>query len=420
MKIKIFILTLVSLFLLSNGTFPQAVPLSENLSGEDRKLLRQIAKDSLNYFIVHSDRKTGLTRDNSRPGSPASIAATGFSLACLAVAKEHGWISYNDAYNQIEKTLLTLKDRAEHKNGFFYHFLDARTGRRAWASEASSIDTAIAVAGALVAGKYFPGTEIERLAGEIYDRVNWEWMLNDSLLLCHGWKPKTGFLPYYWDSYNELIILQALAIGSETYPVPAEAWDEWTRFEDTYNGKTIVYSHSGSLFTYQYSHAFIDFRNLWDLDINYYKNSVNATLANKEFCAENGTEYKSYGKDSWGLSACVGPGGYKAYGAPPGMAKHDGTIAVYAPIASLVFTPEESIACMKHIYENYAEKLYGRCGFKDSYNLDKRFFAYEYIGIDQGITVMMIENYLTGGVWNRFMQVDAVKKWIAKCGLKAD
>ena len=388
------------------------------IAEKDKLLLEKIEKDSLQYFIRSSHKTTGLTKDSSRSGSPASIAATGFSLAVLAIAQSRGWIAQDYAAQRIRLTLKTLLSKAEHKNGFFYHFLDSATGRRVWGSEASSIDTALLVAGALTAGEYFPGTDIQEMAKKIYERVDWEWMLNKSLLICMGWTPETGFLPYYWDSYNELIILQALALGSPTHPIPEKAWNEWLRNEDEYKNRKVIYSHSGSLFTYQFAQAFIDFRNLNDRGVNYFENSKQATLANREYSLEFRGQHKSYFENSWGLSASLGPGGYKAYGGKPGEGLQDGTIAPYAAISSIPFTPEESLAAVRFFYENYEKNLYGIFGFKDAFNLDKAWFAEEYIGIDQGITVLMLENFLNQeAVWKKFMGLEPVIDWIKICGL---
>lgn len=384
---------------------------------EEHEFLRQIQRDALRYFLRCADPHTGLVWDASSPDSPSSIAATGFGLAAWVIAQEKGWLSYSEAYQRILRTLETLDRKAQHKNGFFYHFLDPKTGRRTWGSEASSIDTALLVAGALFAGEYFKGTPVDRLAQKIYRRINWKWMLNGTELVCMGWKPETGFLPYYWDSYNELMILQALAIGSPTFPIPASAWNEWNRFEEEYGGKKIVYSHTGSLFTYQYAQAFIDFRKLNDQGINYFRNSRWATLANKKFCLENASRHKTYGSASWGLTACLGPRGYRAYGAKPGLAEHDGTVAPHASAASLVFTPRESIGALRHFLEKHRGRLYGEFGFKDSFNLDEDWWSHEYLGIDQGIMVLMIENYLSEGIWKHFMNLRAIQKWIASCKL---
>ncbi len=383
-------------------------------------LLNQIEQDTLQYFIRMSDKMTGLTRDSSRPGAPASIAATGFALAAVAIGESRGWIPKKQAKAQIRKTLKTLLTKAQHQNGFFYHFLDSRTGRRVWSSEASSIDTALLIAGALLAGLYNPGSDIERMAHDLYERVDWVWMTNGSSLICMGWTPENGFLPYYWDSYNELLILQALAIGSPTHPVPKESWNEWLRNEDEYNGKKIIYSYTGSLFTYQYAQAYIDFRNLDDKGINYFENSRKATEANWEYSLSFADRYKGYTENSWGLSASLGPGGYKAYGAKPGTAIHDGTIAPHAVISSIVFTPERSIRAVQHFMGTYREELYGNFGFKDAYNLDKGWWAPEYLGIDQGISVLMLENYLNdGAVWKKFMKLGAIEHWIEHCQLRS-
>jgi len=394
---------------------------SAPLAESDRLLLTKIQKDTLRYFVLLSDKKTGLTRDSSQPSSPSSIAATGFSLAAFAIADSHGWLPKGYAAAYIRKTLQALLRHTEHEEGFFYHFIDRQSGKRVWGSEASSIDTALLLAGALLASQYYPGTDIERMTRQIYERINWAWMQNGSDLICMGWKPESGFLPYYWDAYNELLILQALAIGAPRHPVAAEAWQEWARWEDEFEGKAIIYSSSGSLFTYQYSQAFIDFRDLDDGGINYFQNSVKATEINRAYSLSFRNQHRGYSEASWGLSASLGPGGYKAYGSKPGEGLHDGTIAPYAAIGSIVFSPEDSIAAIRHFYENHKDQLYGPYGFKAAFNLDKHWWADQYLGIDQGISFLMLENFLNNGeVWKRFMKLEAIQNWIALTGLAGE
>jgi len=305
-----------------------------------------------------------------------------------------------------------------NEHGFFYHFVDMRTGQRVWNSEASSIDTALFLAGALFAGEYFKGTEVEEIAHALYERVEWPWMLNNKKVICMGWKPEGGFLWYYWDSYSEAMILYALAIGSPTHPIETEYWFEWNRPVDSYKDYKVIYCSTGSIFTYQYSHAWIDFRSLYEDDINYYNNSVNAVKANREFCIDNSSAYKTYGEDSWGLSACLGPDGYKGYGAKPGTAFHDGTIPPYGMAGSLPLDPIASLTGLKRLYATHKDFLYGKYGFKDAFNIDKNWWAEEYLGIDVGITVVMIENYRSGLVWNKFMGLPAIKNWVSKCFVK--
>lgn len=400
------------------GFLPFSSALAEPLSSQDRLLLTKIQKDTLQYFVRMSDKKTGLTRDSSQTGSPASIAATGFSLAAFAIADSHGWLPDGYAKAYVRKTLKALIRITDHKEGFFYHFIDRESGRRVWDSEASSIDTALLLAGALLAGQYFNDADIQSMLRQIYHRINWAWMQNGADLICMGWKPESGFLPYYWDSYNELIILQALAIGAPKNPVPPEAWQAWARWEDEYAGNQVIYSHSGSLFTYQYAQAFIDFRHLDDDGINYFENSKRATAANWSYSLAFRHQHRGYSETSWGLSASPGPGGYKAYGGKPGEGLQDGTIAPHGAIGSIVFAPDESIRAIRYLYDNYKSRLYGHYGFKAAFNVDKNWWSDQYLGIDQGIIFLMLENFLNDGeVWKRFMPLDAIERWVELTGL---
>jgi hypothetical protein len=380
----------------------------------DEKFLDKLEYDSILYFVKEINPANGLVKDSSRPGSPASVAAVGFGLTAVCIGESRGWIETEDAYGLVLKTLKTFRDEAAHENGFFYHFLDMRTASRAWNSEVSSIDTALFLAGALFAGEYFKGTEVEKIAAELYGRVDWPWMLNGKSVLCMGWKPERGFLWYYWDTYSEAMILYALAIGSPTHPIPAECWNEWKRPAGEYAGYSVVYCPTGSIFTYQYSHAWIDFRSLGVDTVDYYENSVNAVAANRQFCADNSAEHASYGDGLWGLTACLGPDGYAGYGAKPGNALNDGTIAPYGMAASLPFDPVGALKGLESMYMKHKDFLYGKYGFKDAFNPDRNWWAEEYLGIDVGVTAVMIENYRSGMVWDRFMRLPAVKNWLER------
>lgn len=392
-----------------------SVPAGAEEPLSDNAFLDKVQHDAITYFAGETNPANGLVKDSSRPGAPCSIAAVGFGLAALCIGESHGWIDRDAAYRRILLTLRTFRDDVETVHGFYYHFLDIRTGRRAWNSELSSIDTALFLAGALFAGEYFKGTEIEDIARTLYERVEWPWMLNGKNILCMGWKPESGFLWYYWDSYSEATLLYALAIGSPTHPLPKAAWSAWKRPVGSYKGVELVYCSTGSLFTYQYAHAWIDFRPFYDGAVNYYENSVKASRANKQFCVDNATRYETYGDTMWGLTASLGPDGYKAYGAKPGDAVHDGTIAPCGMAGSIVFTGGDALKGLKHLYLKYQDFLYGKYGFKDAFNLDRNWWAEEYLGIDVGIMILMIENYRTGLVWSKFMALKPVKRWAKLC-----
>jgi hypothetical protein len=409
-KLKVALFLFVALFSASMALAQTASEVAEKSA--DERFLERLEYDSILYFVRETNPFNCLVKDSSRPGSPASVAAAGFGLTAICIGESRGWIDTEDAKYLVLKTLKTFRDDVPNEHGFFYHFLDMRTAQRAWNSEASSIDTALFLAGALFAGEYFKGTEIEKIANELYERVDWPWMLNGKKILCMGWKPEEGFLPYYWDSYSEAMILYALAIGSPTHPIQPECWREWKRPVDSYKEFRMVYCTTGSLFTYQYSHAWIDFRNILDDGVNYYDNSVAATKANRQFCIDNSMSHKTYGENSWGLSACIGPDGYSGYGAKPGAAVNDGTIPPCGMAGSLAFDPAASLNGLKNIYVSCGDFLYGKYGFKDAFNIEKGWWAEEYLAIDVGITAIMVENYRSGLVWSKFMQLSAVKKWL--------
>ena len=206
-------------------------------------------------------------------------------------------------------------------------------------------------------------------------------------------------------------MLYVLGISSPRFPISKSMYNDFKKKKENYkNIKDIIYTYCGTLFTYQFSHAWIDFRNILDENsINWFENSIKATKANRQYCIDNKEKFKTYGENSWGLTACLGPKGYCGFGAEPcGVnleVENDGTITPCGAIGSIVFTPKESIKAMEYYYNNFP-KLWGKYGFKDGYNLeeDNSWFANEYIGIDKGIEIVMIENYLNGTIWKYFMR----------------
>ncbi|HAF94818.1 MAG: hypothetical protein A2X34_10905 [Elusimicrobia bacterium GWC2_51_8] len=389
--------------------------------GKDAAFLDMVEGQSFQYFLKCANSANGLVLDKaSNSGSPdfkyspASIAAVGFGLAAITAGAERGWIGKGEAEKRVKTTLKFFSEKMESEHGFFYHFVDMETGKRVWNCELSSMDTALFLAGALTAAQYFENPEIKDLAKKLYERADWKWMANGSQFLSMGWTPENGFLPHFWSDYNESMVMYILAMGSPTFPLTAKSWTAIRRPRGKYKDHELIISPP--LFTHQFSHAFIDFRNKRDAFADYFENSVQATLANRQFCIDSSKSFKTYGKDSWGLTASIGPDGYMAYGAPPGPALHDGTVAPSAAAASIVFTPGYSISAMKHFYFRYRDELWGSYGFTDSFNLDRNFFASDAFGINQGPTVLMIENYRSGLIWKLFMSRPEVQKGMREAG----
>ena len=361
----------------------------------------------------------GLIRDRY-PGSEgiASMASVGFGLTAYTIGVEKGYISREQGAERAGKTLDTLltMDRQE---GFYYHFVDLATGKRAWNSEVSSIDTSILLMGVLSAGQYFGG-EVQAKAKRIYDAVNWPWFLDTSKQMFYmAYRPEKGF-EGHWDFYAEQLMMYVLAAGSDTHPVDETPYYTFTRHEAAYDGgQPFIHSWFGSLFTYQFSHAWIDFRGTTDKEgVNWFDNSVQASLAQYNFAKDVQGRYKTVGPDAWGLTACDGPDGYNGtYGAPPSGYNNDqhevdDTVAPSAAIGSIIFTPQQSEQALL----NYSsiDKLKGKYGFVDAYNLSRNWYDTDVIGIDKGITLLMLANAENDFVHQVMMKNEAIQNGLAR------
>ncbi|MFP5265651.1 MAG: glucoamylase family protein [Blastocatellia bacterium] len=387
------------------------------LSESDEAFLEDLSRRSFRYFWEQADPRTGLVLDRARTdGSPhdethrdvASIAATGFGLTALSIAAERRWINPPDARARVRATLRFFADRAPQEHGWFYHWLDRVTGERRWASEVSSIDTALLLGGVLTARQYFRGdAEIYALATKIYERVDFRWMLNNHpTLLSHGWKPEGGFLKPRWDSYSEHTILYLLAIGSPSHPIPARSWYGWRREWITYGGYKYL-SGAPPLFIHQYSHAWVDYRNRREArppHTDYFENSVKATRAHREFCMSLSREFPGYSSDVWGITASDSARGYVAWGGPPRDPAIDGTVVPCAAGGSLMFTPDISLRALRAMHEKFGDRVYAKYGFADAFNPNAGWVGPDVIGINVGITLLSAENLRTGNVWRWFMR----------------
>ncbi|MGC9796827.1 hypothetical protein MNL76_07200 [Fervidobacterium riparium] len=381
---------------------------------------------SFNFFwneVSQTDEGYGLILDNILERSVSSIASVGFGLSAIPIAVERGWVSRNDGYIRALKTLETFRDNVEQKNGFFIHFVNMKDGKRAWKSEISVIDTALFLMGALTVGEYFGGN-VYSIFEDIYARVDFPWYVDKGKNQYYmGYTYERGFFGS-WDGYAEQLIMYILGAASPTHPIDSSLYYSFERKVGKYKDYELIYTYTGSLFTYQFSHAWIDFRNIVDKDgINWFENSVRATLANWEFCKDMHDHYKTLHEKSWGLTACDSPQGYRGdFGAPPSANNNtqhrtDGTVPPCGAIGSIVFTPEIVEETVRYYYENVPE-LWGEYGFKDAYNLDKDWVSKMYIGIDKGIEVLMIENYKTGMIWDIVMKNKYVQKGLELIGFK--
>jgi hypothetical protein len=418
----------------------------------DDELLDRLQRGAFEYFLEQTNPANGLVADTSRKGSPASIAVVGFALSAYPVAVERGWVSREDA---AARTLVTLRffessaqgsslDATGH-HGFYYHFLDLESGKRVWQCEVSPIDTTLLLAGILTASAYFgrpapAEAEIRSLARELYGRIDWDWARNDKATVGQGWKPECGFLHYGWEGYNEAALLYVLGLASPTHPLPQASYAAWTatyQWEHIY-GSDLLYA--GPLFIHQFSHAWIDFRKIQDSFMrekgsDYFENSRRAVDVQREYARRDPNEYGSYGPECWGFSAGDGPGSgkmivrgrtrrffeYTARGVPYGP--DDGTIAPMATLASLPFAPAHVLSALRRfleLYPDWADTWRLPSGFnRTAPGADPRGWISEgSYGLDQGIAVLMIENYRSGLIWKLMRNCDPIRAGLMRAGFE--
>lgn len=258
---------------------PSSAASAKAFSRDDDDFLGRVQKQTFRYFNDCTNPANGLVMDKALnlpsanthvdfAHSAASIAGVGFGLTALPVGVERGWISREKALTLTRTTLKFFYKKMEHKHGFFYHFIDMKTGKRAMECEISSIDTAIFIAGALFAAQYFADREINELALQLYSRVNWLWMCDGKQFASMGWTSEKGFIPASWDHYSEGILLYILALGAPKHALPPESWNfrrVWGRYKEH------TYLINQPLFTHQFPQVWLDLRNQRDGFADYFK-----------------------------------------------------------------------------------------------------------------------------------------------------
>jgi hypothetical protein len=425
--------------------------------------LETLERRTFEWFWDTTNAANGLVPDRWPDINFSSIAAIGFGLTAYGVGAERGYVTRAQAR---DRTLTTLRflwsapQSSEPKDvtgyrGFFYHFLDMQAGHRYRTVELSAIDTALLMAGVLFAQSYFdredqPEREIRDLAERLYRRVEWSWMQPRAPLIAMAWHPEKGMTPHDYKGYEEAMILYVLALGSPTHAIVPDAWTvrtgnyKW----DTFYGQQFV--NYAPLFIHQYSHIWIDFRGIRDAymrgkGIDYFENSRRATYAQRAYAVDNPGRFRDYGENVWGLTACIGPAGakgtvdgrevqfhtYWARGASAGDLRDDGTIAPTAAAGSLPFAPEIVVPALKHMQARYGERAFRRYGFIDAFNPTfaaaglkpatgaihpEGWFTDDYLGIDQGPIVLMVENHRSGLVWDVMKKNPHIVRGLCRAG----
>jgi len=401
------------------------------LTSADDKLLDDLSRRCFSYFWEQLDPHSGIARDRARAdGSPhpregryvGSTGATGFALTALCIGAERGWISRREARNRVRSALRSYAiGPVADTHGWFYHFLDVRSGARYRTSEVSTSDSTWLVAGALTAGRYFAeDPAIAHLATTIYERMDYRWMLNrHPFFLAHGWTPESGFLPYRYDRYCQLACMYLLGIASPTHALDPECWYAWDREPFHYAG--FDYYGRALLWTHQYPFSWWDFRNRREsrgLRVNWFENSTKATHAHRAFCIDLAGEFPGYSSDIWGITSSDGPGGYRTWGGPPRTGRVDGSVVPCAAAGSLMFASDLCLPALHAMKAGFGDRIYRRYGFVDAFNPNTGWQADDVIGIDIGITLLSAENLRAGNVWKWFMANPVASRAFALAGIE--
>ena len=415
-------------------------------------MLDSLQRDAFAYFVNEANPANGLVKDCTRPGFPSSIAAVGLALAAYPVGVERGLLMRTEAVARVLATLRFFwnspqgsEPNATGYKGFYYHFLDMDTGRRAGDSELSTIDTGLLLAGVLTASVYFDRDvaeerEVRELADALYRRTDWQWAQNGEATVTHGWKPESGFLPYRWRGYDEAAVLYLLGLGSPTHPLSVESY---TAYTSTYSWKNIYgyeFVYAGPLFVHQFSQIWVDFRGIQDdylrtRGIDYFENSRRATCVHQQYAIRNPLQFSHHCDCCWGLTACDGPGpatlridgidrtfyDYLERGAPFGP--DDGTIAPWAAVASLPFAPEIVLPTIEHMIHLGVGPTCCSYGLAASFNPTFPGSAgaagwvspWNY-GLNQGPIVLMVENHRSGLIWSLMRRCPYLIAGLARAG----
>jgi hypothetical protein len=471
---KRFLVIILALGITACSTTHVATESASSVTMSDDAFLDMVQERTFRWFWDYTPHQTGLVPDRAPSLTFSSVAAIGYGLTAYPVGVERGWVEREAARERTLNTLLFLWEQpqgdaqtgvAGHR-GYFYHFLTMDEGTRFATNELSSIDTGLLMMGALFAGEYWRGDHederaIRAYADSLFRRVEWNWMVVRSPLISMGWfpetgnysaDPETGFIRYDYEGYNEAMFLYILGLGSPTHPIPRDAWDAYSstyRWGSYYGHDHLNFS---PLFGHQYSHVWIDFRGIQDAfmrvrGIDYFENSRRATLAQRAYGADNPNDWRGYSEDIWGWTASDGPVDttmmidgrertfrtYWARGVSANYQNDDGTIAPTAAGGSVPFAPQETIAALRAMYDRYGEHLFSDYGFLDAFNLTLRqpvrtqhgavvdgvgWFNDDYLGIDQGPILLMIENHRSGMIWDHMRRNRHIIRGLERAGFR--
>lgn len=403
---------------------------------DDEAFLDMVQAYTFRYFWDFAHPESGLARERNTSGDLVTMGGSGFGCMAILVGIERGFITRQEGLQRL-LTIVDFLESADRFYGVFPHWMNGTNGNTipfsTYDDGGDIVETAFLLQGLLAVRAYFSANTADevvlrqKITG-IWEAVNWNWYRkqDESVIYWH-WSPNHDFrinLPVR--GFNESLIVYVLAAASPTNAVPTRTYHEGWAGSNYENGRTYFGTQlplgprrGGPLFFTHYSFMGLDPRGLTDDYANYFIQGVAQTTINRDWCIVNPGNYDGYSENCWGLTASDDPiQGYLAH--EPDQARDNGTITPTAALSSMPYTPEASIAALKHMYRTYGEKLWGAMGFYDAFNPSLDWTADSYLAIDQGPIIGMIENYRTGLLWNYFMQDEAILFGLDRLGFSRD
>lgn len=397
----------------------------------DDELLTLVQRQTFRYFWDFGHPVSGMARERSSSGDLVTTGGTGFGIMAMIVAVERQFIDREAAVDRLLKISRFLKNNATSYHGAFAHWINGSTGQTERFSEkdngADLVETSFLFQGLLTARQYFSGEsakekELRELITGLWEAIDWSWFRrnNEEVLYWH-WSPD-----YDWEmnhkikGWNECLITYVLAASSPTSPISKAVYDKgWAdngnmRKNGTYYNFQLALgpSYGGPLFFAHYSFLGLNPKNLKDQYADYWQQNVSHTKINHEYSSRNPSNYLGYSNICWGLTASDGNNGYSAHS----PTNDKGVITPTAALSSMPYTPEESMAALRFFYYKLGDKLWKQYGFIDAFNLTEKWYASDFLAIDQGPIIVMIENYRTGLIWDLFMDIPEIQAGLTKLG----
>jgi len=399
---------------------------------EDDELLTLVQRQTFKYFWDYAHPVSGLARERLGSGDVVTTGGSGFGMMAILVGIERNFITRSEGFERLNTIVNFLNNpETDRFHGAFPHWLNGSTGKVYPFSTKDNggdlVETALLMQGMLTVREFFKnGSDAERAMCDtiqkLWEEVDWAWYRkNEENVLYWHWSPNYGWeMNHQIRGWNEALIVYVLAASSPTFPITKEVYDEgWARNgaypmvnNNTFYGIQLPLgeNYGGPLFFSHYSFLGLDPRNLSDQYANYWNQNVAHTQINRAYCMANPKKKVGYSADCWGLTASDIPDGYSA----SHPMNDRGVIAPTAAIASMPYTPEESLRALRFFYYVLGDKIWGEYGFKDAFSLTSLWFANSYIAIDQGPIVCMIENHRSGLLWDLFMGAPDVQEGLNK------